>query len=248
MISLVDKEDVGRAHVARLASLSPLTHADLAALDDAALNFTVVGARREITNEDEPASCPRLLLHGWAAHVREFKDGRRQILHVFIAGDLIDYWSLVPAKIVALTDVYLAACPVAGASQSGLGRAYALSAAVTQSYLFRQIARLGRLDAFERTADFLLELEERLRAVGRAGGDSFELPLTQETLADCLGLTNVHVNRMLQQMRREGLIEISGSRIRFLDAERLRSIVQVRSPKVRRETRKKPLSIVGATD
>jgi CRP-like cAMP-binding protein len=77
--------------------------------------------------------------------------------------------------------------------------------------------RLGRQTALERTAHLFLELRQRLAAVGLADGARFPLPLTQEVLADTLGLSIVHMNRTLQQLRREGLVEVKSGWARLLD-------------------------------
>jgi CRP-like cAMP-binding protein len=71
---------------------------------------------------------------------------------------------------------------------------------------YDHIVRLGRLTAYERVAHLVLDIRDRLALVGLAAPDSFPPPLTQETLADVLGLSSVHVNRMLQQLRRDGLV------------------------------------------
>jgi len=112
-----------------------------------------------------------------------------------------------------------------------------LGAAVEQACLFRHVARLGWLDAYERLADLLLEFGERLSSAGLAVGGSFPMPLTQEMLADALGLTSAHVNRTLQLMRREGVLDLRGSMVTLLDADRLRSRVDYR-----------PVAVAGQPD
>jgi CRP-like cAMP-binding protein len=77
--------------------------------------------------------------------------------------------------------------------------------------------RLGRQTAYERMAHLLLELHARLTEIGEARGDSFNLPVKQEVLADALGLSLVHVNRTLQQMRRDRLVDMRGAQMTFLD-------------------------------
>jgi CRP-like cAMP-binding protein len=81
-------------------------------------------------------------------------------------------------------------------------------------------------------ADLLLELANRLSAVGLGAPDNFPMPLTQETLADLLGLTSVHVNRTLQTLRREGLLELRSGVARLKDAESLTHLVDHRLARV----------------
>jgi CRP-like cAMP-binding protein len=189
-------------------------------------------ARREVLRQGATLAEATILTRGWAAQVRDFPDGRRQILHLLLPGDMISIGQepggYAPSTTLTLTDARIAPAPKAESYDSGLGQAYALSASIERSCLLRQNARIGRLDAFERLADLFLELAERLRHAALTASDSFELPLTQETLADCLGLTPVHLNRTLQHMRREGMIEDRQRIITLMDADRLRSIVDYR--------------------
>jgi CRP-like cAMP-binding protein len=92
--------------------------------------------------------------------------------------------------------------------------------AETQSLRHRLVS-LGRRDARLRIAHFMSELHDRLRRVGLAHDDAFDCPLTQEQLADVLGLTPVHVNRVLQALRRQGLLRFNRPRITFPDLDRL---------------------------
>jgi CRP-like cAMP-binding protein len=83
------------------------------------------------------------------------------------------------------------------------------------------IVDLGRRSPLERVAHFLLELHSRLLTVGYAAGGSFEIPLSQEIIGDLLGLSAPHVNRMLHQLKREGLISLEHRRVTFEDLEGL---------------------------
>jgi hypothetical protein len=147
-------------------------------------------------------------------------DGRRQILRVVLAGDAIgghagthaaamdNIVALTPLTIIEVPDFALMAAPPK--CHSNIGKAVALAVSRRELVLLDQILRLGCLTAFERMADLLLDLWRRLTVVGLADGRGFPLPLTQEVLADVLGLSIVHVNRTLQQLRRERLIDFCG--------------------------------------
>jgi CRP-like cAMP-binding protein len=84
----------------------------------------------------------------------------------------------------------------------------------------------GRRSAVGRVAHLFCELLIRLRIGGCADDDSYEFPLTQVQLADCLGLTSVHVNRTLQQLRKQGLIELKGRRLRIVDLGELERVAE----------------------
>lgn len=161
------------------------------------------------------------LTSGWACRQRILADGRRQIFSVLLPGDLIDCHRLMSfgssIAVTALTDVETvdarAVLEAAEApAMSGLDQALDLQAAREERGLYDHIVRLGRLTAYERVAHMLLDVRDRLEVVGLAVADSFPMPLTQETLADVLGLSNVHVNRVLQQLRRDGMLVLEGGR------------------------------------
>jgi CRP-like cAMP-binding protein len=107
-----------------------------------------------------------------------------------------------------------------------LAAAIAWSAGRDEAILSEQIVRVGRRSAYERTGHLIVELLHRLRLVGEAEQESFELPLTQEILADTLGLSIVHVNRTLRRLRENGLLCIKGERVVIGDLEQLTSVTE----------------------
>jgi CRP-like cAMP-binding protein len=123
--------------------------------------------------------------------------------------------------VIAITDVELCQAPEPNASPA-LARIYALSRAHDDAYILAHITRLGRMNAYERLADLLLELFERLELAGLCGGGHYHMPLTQEMLADALGLTSVHINRTLQVLRREGALGLKGRELALSDPSLLR--------------------------
>jgi len=224
---------------ARLASLARLDRDEMEAVEAATRNRRSVGAHQELIEEGSPACEPAILLSGWVGRARIFPDGRRQILSLLVPGDLIGVCRqthpLAATGMVTLTPVMLCPAPTPRSPQSGLAEAYARSGAVEEFHLFRQIARLGRLSAYERMADLLLELAHRLSVVDLGMPGDFPMPLTQEVLADLLGLTSVHVNRTLQTLRREGLLELHGGVARLKDAARLADLVDHRIARISAE-------------
>lgn len=204
----------------RLARLAPLRPADAALVEAAVADGRTLRTRSELASEGQEIAEPRLVVSGWAARARLLADGRRQFLSFLLPGDLIGLSRqprpLAASTVVALTDVTVCAAPPTHASPL-LAEAYAVSQAMDEAYLLDHITRLGRLNAQERISDLLLELHERLDLAGLVAHDGFELPLTQETLADALGLTSVHVNRMVQLMRRDGDLQWRGGRLTLPD-------------------------------
>jgi len=206
--------------VTRLSALAPLGPVSLAALDEAQRQRRKIAVHREVTLA--AGSHLGLILSGWAARVRHWSDGRRQIMHVLLAGDLLDMEQAPdPVSTIALTPVEICPTPRTTSGDDELMAAFAQSRMLERFYLYRHIARLGRLNAVDRLTDWLLETHDRLALAGLTNGNRFDLPITQETLADLLGLTSVHVNRTLQLLRRDLVLEWSGGALCLIDPEAL---------------------------
>jgi CRP-like cAMP-binding protein len=179
-------------------------------------------------DEAEGGDGPRLLVSGWAGASTTLADGRRQILHIYLPGDVL---GLPLARLngsVALTNVVTTdARPLAAAlsdddvAHAGLRIACEHADASRQRQLLNQILRLGRLSAHERTAHLLVELSVRHRRADLSDGARMTWPLTQEMLADVVGLSVVHVNRILQQLRSEGMIVLRAGQLVLPDLRRL---------------------------
>jgi CRP-like cAMP-binding protein len=221
--------------ITRLNRLAPLSEAEKRALELSIASARRIPPHRDILVEGGTVPEPVILAWGWAARLRQFSDGKRQVLSFLLPGELIGTRRqrdpLAATTIVAITEIGLCTAPQAARGEA-LAEAYAVSAALEETYLFRQIARLGRMSAQERLIDCLLEMRERLTLAGLAEGDSFPLPLTQELLADALGLTSVHVNRTLQSMRREQLVEIRSGRARISQPDQLAQMVDFHPARV----------------
>lgn len=225
--------------VARLSALALLGDADLQLLARAASGARCLGKRTELVRYGDPVPRPNLILSGWAARVRDLSDGRRQLLSLLLPGDLIGASACddvaAATSIFTVTEVTLCRVPSRGElpAGSGLLKAYDASCALDESYLLAQITRLGRFNAHERTADLLLELHDRLALAGLAANGRLPLPLTQEMLGEMLGLTSVHINRTLQQLRREGRITLTGGMAVIHDPASLAELVEYRRAVVR---------------
>jgi CRP-like cAMP-binding protein len=208
------------AALRRLQSLAPLDAGARAAVEAAIQKAQSVSPHSEIIAEGETIQGQKLIVSGWVARVRQLSDGRRQILGFLLPGELIGVCHqpepLAVSTVVALSDAMICTAPSARISHE-LARAYAISHALDEAQLLASIMRLGRLDAYERIIDLLLEFNERLALSGLATGGNFALPLTQEIMADALGLTAVHVNRMLQRARNNGELTWRGGQVALRD-------------------------------
>lgn len=223
------------AAFARLTALAPLDDDDRRLLAAALARTRVVRPRRELATEGTPVAGPLVLVDGWAARVRLLADGRRQFLAFLLPGDVVGLHHqrapLAAATTVTLTQVTVATAPHAPPA-TPLGHLFAVDGALAEAYLLAQVTRLGRLSAQERISDLLLEFHERLAPAGLVHHGRFEVPLTQEMIADALGLTSVHVNRMLQQARRDGDVLWERGRVTLPDPAALATKLGRHPPRV----------------
>ena len=223
------------ARMRALASLSAQEEAVIAGLGD----WRWEPAGIELARAIQPLN-PRVLVSGSAARVRELQDGRRQIIGLVLPGDGIGLSRrpspIAQCPVVALTPIQtLDATPVVlaiadRAAYPGLSAAVDVASALDEAWLVDQVVRLGRLTAYERLAHLILEIRSRLTALDMDAEGRLPFPLTQEMLADATGLSMVHVNRTLQQLRRNKLVEIGHGRLRVLDAAALRDIADFHEP------------------
>ena len=192
----------------------------------------------QIIAEGASLDCPRFIVSGWGCLCRTLSDGRRQILAFYLPGDLLGYsarsGSVALGTYMALTRMETAPAAEIVRDASRSPRAPHLSAALEalqvqeEDYLLAQIVRIGRQTAYERFASLMLEFYGRLERAGLASECRFHMPLTQEALGDGLGLSIVHINRTVQQLKREGLIAVNGAVVTLLRPDALGQIADYR--------------------
>lgn len=205
--------------ITKLESIAELSNPAKAALSALPLRFVEVPENADITRQgDDPVECG-MIVEGFACRYKILSEGQRQIMSFHMAGDIPDLQSLhlrvMDHSIGALTPVVAAFIPHAALHE--IARAVPEVAAVfwrdtlIDAAVFREwLAGVGRRSAHQRIAHLICEVFVRLRSLRLAKSGSFQLPVTQVELADALGLSAVHVNRVLQDLRREGLIDYRG--------------------------------------
>lgn len=201
-----------------------------AALEEISLRTKTYDAGAEIAAQgSRPTECC-LLLEGYVGRATLLSDGGRQIGAIHIAGDFVDIHSFVLKKldhsIFAITRCTVAAVPHSVVRKLSdefphLARLLWLNTAVDGAIHREWLAALGRRTAEAHFAHLLCELYLRLKDVKLIEGTTYRLPMTQILMADVLGLSPVHVNRTLQKLRRDGLVEWEASMIEILDWDRL---------------------------
>ena len=217
----------------KLAHFAPLSEADRQILDALATREEHFPADVDIVAEGTAPRSVFLLLEGMAVRYRSLPDGGRQIMTFLIPGDLCDmHVFLLKAmdhSIGTITPVRVA--PISRESMMGLFACHPrISAALwwsslqEEAMLRERIVSLGRRDARGRIAYLLCELLWRHAAVGLTNGKVIRLPLTQTELGDTLGLTSVHVNRVLKEFRARRLIAMEHRKLSLLDVQGLQRI------------------------
>ena len=215
----------------KLESIFTLTDDERHALENLPMQVTVIRADQDIVREgDHPSRCC-LILDGFACTYKVTAEGRRQIVAFRIPGDIADLQSL-HLNVLDNSVATITSCGVGFITHEVLRdlcvRYPRIAAALWRDTLvdasiFREwMMNVARREGSSRMAHVLCEMLVRLRAVGLAEGHACDLPITQVQFADALGFTTVHVNRVLQQMRTDGLIELKGKRLFIPDWERLK--------------------------
>lgn len=206
---------------------------DLASLAELGGELRTVEANSVFVPEGARGNAIHVLLDGWAARFKMLDNGSRQVPALRLAGDICNldalYLDRMDCGTVSLTRCTVAAIPREGLlalidRRPGVRAAIGRMAAVDNGVSAQWTVCLGRRSARERLAHLLCELQARLRAVGASGDDGFALPLTQEEIADVLGLTAVHVNRTLQTLRGSGLIRLKDQRLQVPDVQALQEL------------------------
>lgn len=214
----------------KLSHFAPLSAADCQALDQLTRAEERFPADTDIVVQGMVPRSVFVLTEGMAMRYRNMPDGRRQIITFLIPGDLCDMHVFLLKKmdhsIGTITPVRVAPVPrdeILGlfGTQPRISAALWWSSMQEEAMLRERIVSLGRRDAKGRIAYLLCELLWRHTAVGLGDGDVFQLPLTQTELADTLGLTPVHVNRVLQAFRKRGLISLSHKTLHLLKVPEL---------------------------
>lgn len=212
--------------VAKLDAASTLDDEEKQAVRDLCASTRAVAAKRDIISEGEKPEHVHVVLDGWAARYKALPDGSRQILAFLIPGDFVDLHvtilremdhsivALVPSRVAYVPHRQMEELPL---HRPQLARALWRATLIDEAVLRSWIVNLGRRDAAERIAHLFCELHSRMALVGLVSENHFRLPLTQEMIADATGLTPVHVNRVLQRLRSDGLIVLEHGELTIVD-------------------------------
>ena len=216
--------------IRRLQLSNQLTRPDIEAIERLPIIVKELPAQSAIVREGERPTQSCLLIEGFACRSKTTDVGKRQILSIHIAGDIPDLQSL-HLHVMDHDVTTLSACTVGFISHDALRtltherplvaeamwRETLIDAAVFREW----IVNVGRRPAAARMAHLIAEIGKRLEGIGIGSGDRYDLPMTQIDMADALGLSPVHVNRVIQELRRSGVLELRKHSVAIRDVPRL---------------------------
>lgn len=192
-------------------------------------------AGRDMVHEGQVDQSAFILADGWVCSYKLMPDGARQIVDFQIPGDFLGLRSVLlrtsdhniePITDVEASEVGATDLLEAFSASPRLAAAVLWAASRDEAMVVEHLVDLGRRNALERTAHLLLELGARLRLVGIGSATGYACPLTQYLLADAQGLSAVHLNRVLRQLREDGLLTFRHGYVTFDDLDRLVALAE----------------------
>lgn len=218
--------DITSALIRKLGIGAKLDDEDINGIRSLPIAIKQLSIGELIASEGDRATNCCLCIEGFIYRAKNTSDGRRQILSVHIPGDMPDlqslYLRLMDHDLIAMTQCTAGFIPHAALRH--LVRSLPNVAEVLwrdtliDSAIFREwMVNLGQRESLGRLAHFVLEMQRRLHAVGMTDGDSFRWPIVQHQMGEALGISVVHVNRVLKELRERGLMEVHGGKLTILD-------------------------------
>jgi CRP-like cAMP-binding protein len=229
----LDREFVLAALLRRLDTVSGLEEADVEAIRSLPIVIRRLDSGGYIVRDgDRPSECC-LVVEGFCVRAKSTAAGQRQILSIHIPGEIPDLQSLhlhvMDHDLVALVPSTLGF--IGHAALRALTRAKPNVAellwrdTLIDSAIFREwIVNVGQRPAPNRFAHMIVELRERLAVIGKVEGNEFDMPLTQEQLGEAMGITAVHANRIIRQLRDENVLHFNRGRVTVQDETRLQEL------------------------
>lgn len=196
-----------------------------------------MSARENIYMAGEPTDNIVVICSGWAARVMRLPDGRRQILSYLLPGDIISTESLfrdsLNYHVQSLTDVHYSRIRRTDVAE-GLKRDWSLLSFIADMMCNEReeadelLADVGQRVADERIARLILRLIRRMSARGLATENAFSFPLRQQHIADTVGLTPVHVSRIISALRKQGILSVARGELQIVDLPRFLDVARIR--------------------
>ncbi len=216
--------------VEKMSGLAELTPRDVAALEAATAHPRRYAARQDLIREGDQPGPMFVVLEGWVCRYKILPAGTRQIMAFLMSGDACDLHIKLLAEmdhgIQAVTPAMVAtvsrtAMQTMMDEHPAIARAMYVAQLVDEGIMRAWIVSMGRRSSIERVAHLVCELYLRARNIGLTHDDEFALPLSQLVLADALGMTAVHINRVLKELRVAGAMAVSRGSVTILNPRQL---------------------------
>jgi len=221
------------AFVQKIRSYGLLSAADVRLLAEAIGPVRTARAHRDLISEGDEPNSLFIILEGWACRYKVVSNGSRQIMAFLMPGDFCDVHvgeldqmdhSIGTITNCQITTISRSLLETLVVSTPTLTKAFWRAQLIDEGVLRAWIVSMGRRDSIERVSHLMLELYIRMRNIGLAGDETCEMPLSQTVLADALGLTPVHVNRVLRTLRERRVMELGSGTLLILDIGELARI------------------------
>jgi len=220
-------------HLKKLRKRTEISAEEERAIRNAVGETRTLPSDEIVVRSGQELNSSMMLLDGWMGRSKDLQSGERQVTEIHIAGDFADLHGYTLKRldhdVITLTECTVALVPHDRLRElteryPHLGRIYWFLTNVDAA-IHRELAlSLGQRSAISRMAHLFCELYVRLDVVGRTKGNTYRFPLTQRELSECLGLTVVHANRTLQELRRRSLLELENRQLTILDRRGLEGV------------------------
>lgn len=214
----------------KLGAFVALSEVELSMLEGLHKRRRCLVAGRDLVHQGQSDQAAYILISGWACSYKLLENGQRQIIDFQIPGDFLGLRSVIlhlsdhsiePVTDIEVTEVHVADLMQAFSKTPRLATAVLWAASRDEAMVVEHLINIGRREAEVRVAHFLLELGARLTLVGLGSKTGYACPLTQYLMADALGLSSVHVNRVLRKLREAGMVTFRDGLVTFDDYDRL---------------------------
>lgn len=238
---------MGNRFVDKLLGFGPLGEDDVAVLSEATARPKAISARQDLIREGDRPGPVFVVLEGWACRYKVLPSGGRQVLAFLMPGDSCDLHvgllaemdhsiqTITPAVVATIDRLHMDAIMD---NHRNVAKAMYMAQLIDEGTLRAWITSMGRRTSIERVAHLMCELYLRARNIGLPSEDSLTLPLSQLLLADALGMTPVHLNRVLKELRGRGAMTLQRGSLRIADTQKLAQIAGFDESYLHRRLRK----------
>jgi CRP-like cAMP-binding protein len=222
-------------HLKKLRQRTDISPEEERAIRELVIETRTIPADHILIRAGEELTNSILLLDGWMARSKDMATGERQVTELHVSGDFPDLHGFTLKRldhdVITYSECKIGVVPHERLLEitrrfPHIARVYWFSTNVDAAITRELALSLGQRSAISRMAHLFCELYVRLKVVDRIDGDRYQFPLTQRELSECLGLTVVHVNRTLQELRRKRLVEFENRSLTILDRKGLESVAE----------------------